>query len=62
MEPDETPIGKLKIQKEHEKVMLEFWKNGDLSAKPDGWTLENQMVFIQGMEHAISILEDADNY
>ena len=59
---DETPIGKLKIQLEHEKVMLENWKGGDHSAMPENWTLHEQETFILGMEHALSILENADNY
>ena len=51
-------MDKLENQIAFEKQMLENWESGsDTSLQPEGWTVENQLGFVRGMEHAKSIIE-----
>lgn len=49
-------MNELRNQIFHEQEMLHAWQSGDLSLLPEGWSIEQQIEFIKGMEHAEAIL------
>lgn len=59
--PDEI-IQTLRNQIDYEEGMLANWQGGDTSLLTADWSIEKQFYFINGMKHALQIVENYQAY